>query len=98
MCTGPPGLCQKSHEVEGRASKLPGVQVNEDLDLVSRSEVINSLPPPPASMRPGDVFIWPICFKKFEPAFKKQISGGAWVAQSVKHPVSAQVMISWSVN
>ena len=23
---------------------------------------------------------------------------GAWVAQSVKHPTSAQVMISWSVG
>ena len=25
-------------------------------------------------------------------------SGGAWVAQSVKRPTSAQVMISWSVG
>ena len=98
MRTGPPGLPQKSQEVEGRASKLPGVHVNEDLDLVSRSEVVNSLPPPPDSTRPGDVFIWPICFKKSEPAFKKQISGGAWVAQSMKHPVSAQVMILWLVS
>ena len=24
--------------------------------------------------------------------------GGAWVAQSVKHPTSAQVMISWFVS
>ena len=23
---------------------------------------------------------------------------GAWVAQSIKHPTSAQVMISWSVS
>ena len=29
---------------------------------------------------------------------EKEISRGAWVAQSVKRPTSAQVMISWPVS
>ena len=28
----------------------------------------------------------------------KNKPGGAWVAQTVKHPISAQVMISWLVG
>ena len=37
------------------------------------------------------------CGYSFEP-FKKSFPGGTWVAQSVEHPTSAQVMISWFVS
>ena len=30
--------------------------------------------------------------------FKKSAFGGTWVAQSAKHPTSAQVMISWFMS
>ena len=32
------------------------------------------------------------------PPHKRPLQWGAWVAQSVEHPTSAQVMISWSVG
>ena len=40
-------------------------------------------------------------FVRYFQTFLRHISGGAWVAQSVqsvKHPTSTQVMISWSVG
>ena len=36
--------------------------------------------------------------KKYIKLFKSSSFRGAWVAQSVEHPTSAQVMISWSVG
>ena len=36
--------------------------------------------------------------KRVNVELEKQTNRGTWVAQSVKHPTSAQVMISWFVS
>ena len=45
---------------------------------------------------------WSVTMKEWEkaitPSVKTEVTRGAWGAQSVKRPTSAQVMISWSVS
>ena len=37
-----------------------------------------------------------LLYTRFCCVSETSVVGGAWVAQSIKHPTSAQVMISWS--
>ena len=49
-------------------------------------------------VRKGSYIFTMVNVPEMFPMLILKISWGAWVAQSVKHPTSAQVTISWSVS